>query len=149
MKRLTEEDYIEDCERVHNNKYDYTLVNYENTRSKIKIICKQHGVFEQLAKNHKDGQGCPSCCGRNQILSEYIEKCEKNHNNKYDYSLVTEIKKKSNIRIIDRKTNLTFIQTAEKHENGHTPTKIERGSLINRLSIIHNNKYRELYTCLT
>lgn len=74
MKRLTEEDYIEDCERVHNNKYDYTLVNYENTRSKIKIICKQHGVFEQLAKNHKDGQGCPSCCGRNQILSEYIDR---------------------------------------------------------------------------
>jgi len=144
VKRLTQEDYIKDCERVHNYKYDYSLVDYENTRSKIKIICKQHGVFEQLSKNHKDGQGCPSCSGRNQILSEYIEKCEKNHNNKYDYSLVTEIKKKSNIRIIDRKTNLTFIQTAEKNENGHTPTKIEKESLIERFKNIHNNKYKYL-----
>jgi len=144
VKRLTQEDYVKDCERIHNNRYDYSLVEYFKVRSKINIICKQHGVFEQIAKNHKDGQGCPSCSGRNQILSEYIEKCEKTHNSRYDYSLVTEIKKKSYIRIVDRETNLTFIQTSERHENGHTPTKIEGESLINRLSLIHNNKYEYL-----
>jgi hypothetical protein len=56
VKRLTQEDYVKDCERIHNNRYDYSLVEYFKVRSKINIICKQHGVFEQIAKNHKDGQ---------------------------------------------------------------------------------------------
>ena len=144
MKRLTQEDYIRSCNRIHKNKYDYSVVEYLKVDSKIKIICKQHGVFLQLAKSHKQGQGCPSCSGRNQPLSEYIEKCRKIHNNKYDYSLVSEIKKRSNIRIVDMEKNLIFSQIVGHHEDGHTPTRIEKDSLINRLSLIHNNKYQYL-----
>jgi very-short-patch-repair endonuclease len=144
MKRLSQEDYIRDCQSIHENKYDYSLVDYKNTRSKIRIICKQHGVFLQLSKSHKQGQGCPSCAGRNQLLSDYIEKCGKMHNNKYDYSLVFDLKKKSNIRIVDINTNLIFNQITEHHENGHNPTKIEKDSLIKRFKTIHNNKYSYL-----
>lgn len=37
---------------VHNNKYDYSLVNYKNNYTKIKIICKDHGEFEQTPNSH-------------------------------------------------------------------------------------------------
>jgi hypothetical protein len=45
----------------HNNKYDYSLVNYVNCHTKITIICPKHGEFSQTPNNHKRGQGCPIC----------------------------------------------------------------------------------------
>jgi hypothetical protein len=40
---------------VHNNKYDYSKVEYINTNSKVKIICPIHGEFEQTPHNHLTG----------------------------------------------------------------------------------------------
>ena len=31
----------------HRDRYDYSKVIYKNTHRKVKIICKDHGVFEQ------------------------------------------------------------------------------------------------------
>ncbi len=68
MKKLTKDDYINKCNKVHNNRYNYSLVEYKNIRGKINIICVKHGIFEQIAKNHKDGQGCPKCGGRIMLI---------------------------------------------------------------------------------
>ena len=44
------------------NKIDYSLVEYVNCTTKVKLICKEHGIFEQLPDNHlSKGVGCPSC----------------------------------------------------------------------------------------
>jgi len=59
--RKNVEDFIEQASELHNGKYDYSLVDYKNTESKIKIICPKHGVFLQKASNHLHGQGCPKC----------------------------------------------------------------------------------------
>jgi hypothetical protein len=46
----------------HNNKYVYDLVLYENCRTKVKIICPVHGVFEQTPDAHLySGRGCEKC----------------------------------------------------------------------------------------
>lgn len=60
-KKLSQIEFIEICSNKHNNKYDYSLVEYKNNLSKIKIICPIHGVFEQISKLHKNGCGCPIC----------------------------------------------------------------------------------------
>ena len=52
-------DFIEKANLVHNNKYDYSLVNYINNKTKVKIICKIHGAFEQIPDSHLRGRGCP------------------------------------------------------------------------------------------
>lgn len=44
----------------HNNKYDYSLVEYKNQKTKVKIICPEHGVFEQNPDSHKKND-CPEC----------------------------------------------------------------------------------------
>lgn len=46
---------------VHGGRYDYSLVVYVNDRSKVKIICSEHGVFEQEVNGHKHGSGCKKC----------------------------------------------------------------------------------------
>ena len=47
LKKYTTDSYIKECNIIHNNKYDYSLVEYEFSMSKIRIICREHGEFEQ------------------------------------------------------------------------------------------------------
>lgn len=53
--------FIEDAKKIHKNIYDYSIVNYKNALTNIKIICKIHGVFEQNPNVHLKGHGCPKC----------------------------------------------------------------------------------------
>ena len=61
-KSLTRQEFIEKAKKIHGNKYDYSLVEYYNNKTKVKIICKSCGnVFEQIPGNHLNGEGCPFC----------------------------------------------------------------------------------------
>ena len=61
-KRLTTEEFITRAREVHGHKYDYSLVEYVNWRTPVKIICPIHGVFEQIPNNHTSMKaGCPQC----------------------------------------------------------------------------------------
>ena len=46
---------------IHNNKYNYFLVNYKNAKSKVKIICPIHGEFNQTPDAHLSGKNCSHC----------------------------------------------------------------------------------------
>jgi len=46
---------------VHDDNYDYSLVEYINNKTKVKIICPIHGVFKQTSYNHLRGFGCNIC----------------------------------------------------------------------------------------
>jgi hypothetical protein len=43
--------FIKKAEQIHENKYDYTIVDYKNNIDKVKIKCQYHGIFEQSPKN--------------------------------------------------------------------------------------------------
>ena len=75
---LTTEFFISKSNEVHKNKYDYSLVNYINNRKKIKIICKDHGIFEQISFIHLQGHGCPKCSPpTGWTKTEWINFCNK------------------------------------------------------------------------
>lgn len=59
--KYDQETFIQKCNLVHNNKYDYSKTKYQGVLKKIKIICPFHGEFEQLASHHLHGVGCPIC----------------------------------------------------------------------------------------
>lgn len=61
-KKVDKEESIEKAKTIHNNYYDYSLVNFNKTTDKVIIICPIHGKFEQIMNNHLRGQGCPLCC---------------------------------------------------------------------------------------
>jgi len=70
---MTLSKFIERAKLKHNNKYDYSKVNYINMNTKIIIICPVHGNFLQSPWCHiKIGCGCQKCnyCGysKSQIL---------------------------------------------------------------------------------
>ena len=46
---------------VHGDRYDYSLVCYERSSSKVTIICPVHGQFTQGANSHMQGNGCKYC----------------------------------------------------------------------------------------
>lgn len=53
--------FVEVANSKHTYKYDYSLVDYKDKNTHIKILCAEHGVFEQSPDNHKRGRGCPKC----------------------------------------------------------------------------------------
>lgn len=83
--------FIEKAKSVHGDKYDYTLADYINNRTKVCIICPIHGKFEQTPKDHLSGCGCPKCYSerRKKIrisTDDFIQRAKKIHGDKYDYS---------------------------------------------------------------
>jgi len=82
-KKSNTEDYIFGAKKVHGDKYDYSLVDYVNSKVEIDIICIEHGRFSQRASHHLAGAGCP--------------RCQSSHGEK-------------GIRNILQKTNLTFVE---------------------------------------
>lgn len=106
MKRLSTEQFIEQATEVHGDTYDYSLVDYKNSDTNIKIICKKHGVFEQTPYTHKKGSGCKKCHYENnnksrQLTTEqFIKKARQVHGNKYDYSKTKYKNSKTKVKII-------------------------------------------------
>ena len=115
--KYTFNDFIKKSKEIHNDKYNYSLVNYVNSQTKIKIICEIHGVFEQKANDHLNGNGCPKCYGNIKPTTEkFIKKAREIHNDKYDYSLVNYINNRIKIKIICKKHGL-FEQRPDAHIN--------------------------------
>lgn len=75
---LTTESFSKKAKHVHNNKYDYSRVNYVNSQKKVCIICPIHGEFWQKPSKHLQGQGCPKCANEKNIselkIKGFLEK---------------------------------------------------------------------------
>lgn len=54
-------EFIQNSNKKHNGKYDYSLYNYISTQTESVIICPEHGEFNQTPNSHLSGSGCPSC----------------------------------------------------------------------------------------
>ena len=117
------EKFIIDAKKIHENKYDYSLVDYINNKSKVKIICPTHGEFEQIPEDHSSGHGCRKCAGDNQRIlkqsntEEFTTKAYKIHENKYDYSLVDYVISSIKVKIICP-IHGEFEQTPNAHLRG-------------------------------
>lgn len=106
-KKLTKEEFIERAKLLYEDKYIYDLTEYINNKTKVKIICKKHGVFEQSPGKHINSKhGCPICGAdsshfkKRKKQSDFIKEAEDVHGNKYDYSLVEYKNSNEFIRII-------------------------------------------------
>ena len=68
----TYEQFILDSKLTHGEKYDYSLVEYLNSHTKVKIICPKHGIFEQLPYDHITNHGCVLCSSSVSSLEKEI-----------------------------------------------------------------------------
>jgi protein-arginine kinase activator protein McsA len=60
-QRFTQEDFMSRAKKKHGTLYDYSKTIYENMHTKVTIICKTHGEFQQAPNHHLRGRGCPAC----------------------------------------------------------------------------------------
>ncbi len=90
--RSNTEEFIEKARKVHGDRYDYSKTDYVNVKTKVCIICPEHGEFCQTPSNHLKGKGCPDCYGNRKLSKEeFMEKARKVHGDRYDYSKVKYI----------------------------------------------------------
>lgn len=154
-QKLSLEKFIEKAKSVHGDKYDYSLVEYKNSYSKIKLICPIHGEFEIVARDHIYSKcGCKKCSGNGKSnTDEFIKKARKIYGEKYDYSNVDYKNNKEKVCIIchnvDEQGNEhgVFFQRPNDHLSGYgcpkcgnryTPTTEE---WVAKARIVHGNRY--------
>lgn len=74
-RRDTKEDFVKKANKVHKNKYDYTLTIYTGAHVKVIIICPNCGPFNQKPSDHIGSKsGCPFCV--DQINSRGVKRIE-------------------------------------------------------------------------
>ena len=147
VNKSNNDEFIKRAKEIHGDKYDYSLVNYIQANSKIIIICKIHGKFEQTPSKHTNGkQGCIKCGGHYKLTTiTCIEKCINTHGNKYDYSLVDYKNNRTKIIIICKNCG-KFEQAPLEHYNGHNcPNCIN--SNYSKQSIQYLNFISKYYNC--
>ena len=123
-RRLSIEEFIYRSREVHEDKYDYSKVDYLNTFSEVDIICSIHGVFPQQPQFHMNGSGCPKCSiieqheKQKKSTDDFIRDSIKVHGDLYDYSKVDLIDTKTEVIIICKKHG-DFFQTPNNHQSGN------------------------------
>lgn len=117
-KRITLSEFVKRSNKMHNSKYDYSLVDYVNTRTSVKIICGDHGVFEQIPKSHLNGSGC-AYCANNRMggTSDFIRKAKIVHGDSYAYRKADYSKSQSKVTITCH-THGDFEQRPNAHLKG-------------------------------
>ena len=111
--------FIEEANKVHNNKYDYSKVKYINSQTKVCIICPEHGEFWQRLADHLNGKGCPKCASNMQSDTEnFIRRAKEVHGDKYDYSKAVYKSSFEKVCIICPEHG-EFMQTPHHHLEGH------------------------------
>ena len=92
LKKGTTDEFIHKAQKIHLDRFDYSLVDFKNINNKVEIICKRHGMFHQIPKNHLNGLGCSKCKGEQNskrsrsTTAEFIQKAQKRHGDLFDYS---------------------------------------------------------------
>jgi very-short-patch-repair endonuclease len=124
VKKLSWKEILDRFYKIHGSCYDYSLNvenDIKNIRTKIKIVCPNHGVFEQTIDGHLNKQGCLQCHKDRYWLSfnDFIKKSNKIHNHSYDYSKIKKQWKNTytNIEIVCSKHG-SFWQLPKNHLRG-------------------------------
>ena len=127
---FSSEEFIKKSKEIHGDVYDYSKTAYKGIFEKVAIICSKHKEFEQVAKVHLMGSGCPKCSLKGEgriyeylllkdiVLKEYAIK-----NKRYDFYLPD--------------FNLLIERDGEQHYQEHR--------LFNKISLkenIINDKYK-------
>ena len=157
MRKLTTEEFVKKAKMVHGEKYDYSLVEYKNNSTKVKIICPIHGIFEQRPNGHLNGRGCSKCSiikngnNKRKTTEEFIVDAYCKHGDRYNYKFVNYKNAKTKVKIICP-IHGVFEQTPNHQSKGNGCKKCQYVSfaekrrnniskLIKKAKAVHGDKY--------
>lgn len=121
---LTQDVFIERSNSADNNLYDYSLVDFVDVHSKVKIRCDKHGVFEQAPRHHMVGRGCRKCAAaqvskaRSGSVEKFVKSAKEVHGDKFNYEKVEYVDCDTHVYITCNKCSNSFRQTPVSHLSG-------------------------------
>ena len=122
-KRLTTEEFIERSKRIHGDKYDYSLVNYINSSTPVKLIY-DGVIYEQNPRNHLNGFKCENIKGLTQ--EEFISKSKEIHGDIFDYTILDFSNVRNKVKLIYN--GVIYEQLGYAHLQGKLPRGIQSES---------------------
>lgn len=151
--KLTTEEFIRNARLVHGEKYDYSETGYVNSGTKVRIICKEHGVFCVKPYHHTAGVGCPPCSwyegasDRTLGKEEFVRRATAVHGNKYNYDRVDYVNNSKPVEILCSEHGY-FMQAPSSHFDGrgcnqcnHPDKMFDTESCIKKFIKVHGNRY--------
>jgi hypothetical protein len=137
-KSIGTQGFIDKAQLAHGDKYDYSKVDYKNSKTSVTIICRVHGEFQQKPTNHigKNKSGCSACKNRTRLtFDEFVRRAQTAHGNKYDYSEVVIVNSETPVRI-KCPIHGWFDQTPYQHYKGFECKScgVEKAKLSSRTS---------------
>lgn len=113
--------FIAKARTIHGDRYDYSKVEYIDSKTKVRIACPIHGDFLQRPDLHLSGSICPKCSNDNRMngLEVYIELSKKKHGDKYDFSHAIYLGSKHNIEIHCKECGNIFYITPQNLIRGN------------------------------
>lgn len=154
-KKLTTHEVVKRSIVKHGTRYGYGLVNFINCKTKITVICHEHGNFDILPRDHfSKGAGCGKCAGYGKTNEEHIGQFNLVHSvGRFDYSKSIYVKAREHITVICHRHSepYEFLITPDNHKRGKGCPKcvgkhFSRDETIENLNVTHNNKYEYTYT---
>ena len=146
-EKITPEVFLKRSKKRHNDRYDYSKVEYKGLFKPVCIICPEHGEFWQLPRYHMNGNGCPKCFGSPKSNTEdFIKKAKDIYGDLYDYSKVKYTGNKNKVTIICPKhgewdvTPNNFLRGSRCPSCYGTP-KYTNEEFINKANVVHGYKY--------
>ena len=142
-----------ELKELHNNFYNYANSVYKSSKEYITIICPIHGPFEQTPSHHLKGIGCPKCgtertsIAQRSTTKKFIESAVNKLGQKYDYSKVTYVDRKTEV-IIVCKIHGPFKQSPRDHLSGCPCPECSKRVIKTTESFIKEaeEKHNNLYT---
>lgn len=139
-KRKTREQFIEEALKLYNEKYNYDKVIYINARTKINILCPEHGEFWQAPETHLRNVGCAKCGIEKRAsklrtpISTILKQFKDVHGDTYCYSKIndTYLNSKKHITIIC-KIHGEFTQAPISHLAGNGCSKCGHEKIASKL----------------
>lgn len=119
--RLSVEKFITNATKVHGRRYNYDRVTIMSNRDDVTIGCPEHGYYQQPARSHLAGHGCPKCAlvrTRNS-LETFIKQAKSVHGNVYKYDKSVYVNSKTKL-IVTCKRHGDFSVTPNSHISNNT-----------------------------
>lgn len=153
-KQLTTLDFIKKSKTIHGDIYNYNESEYVNVKTKVSVICEEHGRFIVWPSDHMRGTGCRKCANmriKNKLTyskEQFIKKAAAIHGNVYNYEYIKYLNHKTPIEIICKEHG-SFLQKPYHHLNGSgcqicgqkQTGKYNTAQYIEMVRNVHNNKY--------
>lgn len=149
MKISPPQRFLTKAQKIHDNFYNYSLVEYININTPVTIICPTHGTFQQKPVYHiQRKSGCPACYRDRQKYDEpyFLALAHEKYQHQFKYGTYSGFQSQITIECT---THGEFSTTPSNHllcNGGCVQCKNDyqrksRDVWINEFNQFHSNKY--------